>query len=230
MTRAVAIIPIRSGSQGIPHKNVLPIAGKPLVEWTIAHLMACERIDRVIVSTDSSEYAELCLKLGAEVPYLRPVALAEDTTSTEAVMIDLDRHLTQKGYDYDLMVLAQATSPVRRAGLADECIKLIENRDADSVLTVTKNEAFFWSETSAGVAALYDHLNRPRRQDIRLEDITFRETGSLYVTKRKILQEFRNRLGGRIEMMETEKTESFEIDDWQDWQIVEAILETAQCP
>ncbi|WJY20965.1 acylneuraminate cytidylyltransferase family protein [Fontisubflavum oceani] len=230
MTRAVAIIPIRSGSKGIPHKNIRPIAGRPLVEWTIAHLLSCERIDRVIVSTDSPDYAELCRKAGAEVPYLRPDALAEDTTSTEAVMLDLDRHLTQEGYNYDLMVLAQATSPVRRAGMADACIVRLEETGADSLLTVTKNEAFHWRKTNDGVKALYDHFNRPRRQDIRSEDIMFRETGSLYVTKRTILQTFENRLGGRIEKLETEKTESFEIDDLQDWQIVEAILETVQCP
>lgn len=230
MTRAVAIIPIRSGSKGILHKNIRPIAGKPLVEWTIAHLLACERIDRVIVSTDAPDYAELCRKAGAEVPYLRPDALAEDTTSTEAVMLDLDRYLTQEGYNYDLMVLAQATSPVRRAGMADACIARLEETGADSVLTVTKNEAFHWRETKDGVEALYDHLNRPRRQDIRPEDIMFRETGSLYVTKRTILQALENRLGGRIEKLETEKNEGFEIDDLQDWEIVEAILETIQCP
>lgn len=226
MTRAVAIIPIRSGSKGIPHKNIRPIAGKPLVEWTIAHLLACERINRVIVSTDSPDYAELCRKAGAEVPYLRSDALAEDTTSTEAVMLDLDRYLIQQGYNYDLMVLAQATSPVRRAGMADACIERLEETGADSVLTVTRNEAFHWRETNDCVEALYDHLNRPRRQDIRTEDIMFRETGSLYVTKRTILQTLKNRLGGRIEKLETEKNESFEIDDWHDWQIVEALLET----
>jgi len=230
MTRAVAIIPIRSGSQGIPNKNVLPIAGKPLVEWTISHLLACNRIDRVIVSTDSRDYAKLCIELGAEVPYLRSAGLAADTTSTEAVMLDLDRHLTKEAYNYDLMVLAQATSPVRRAGLADTCIKLLEDTNADSVLTVTKNEAFYWRETEAGVTALYDHLKRPRRQDISPKDLTFRETGSLYVTKRAILQRLENRLGGHIEKLETEKIESFEIDDLQDWQIVEAILGSTSCP
>lgn len=226
MTRTVAIIPIRSGSKGIPHKNILPIAGKPLVEWTIAHLLACKRIDRTIVSTDSLEYAEICLKAGAEVPYIRPSHLADETTPTEAVMLDLDRYLAEEGYDYDLMVLAQATSPVRRKGLADACVARLEYTGADSLLTVTKNEAFYWRETAYGVEALYDHFNRPRRQDIAPEDIMFRETGSLYVTKRIILQSLKNRLGGRIERLETEKTESFEIDDLQDWKIVEAILET----
>lgn len=230
MTRVVAVIPIRSGSKGIPHKNILPIAGKPLVEWTISHLLACNRIDRVIVSTDSPEYANLCVQLGAEVPYLRSAELAEDTTSTEAVMLDLDRHLAKEDYSYDLMVLAQATSPVRRPGLADSCIELLEKTEADSVLTVAKDEAFYWRGSNAGVSALYDYLNRPRRQDILPKDFIFRETGSLYVTKRAILRRLKNRLGGYIEKLETEKIESFEIDDWQDWQIVEAILENASWP
>lgn len=224
MTRVVALIPIRSKSKGIPDKNIREIAGKPLVAWTIEHCLASDRIDRVIVSTDSKDYAEIARQAGAEVPFLRPDDISSDTSSTEAVMLHLDAYLTDEGYDYDAMLLAQATSPVRRPGLATDCVSKWKETGADSLLTVTLNESFFWRRGSDGFEATYDHMKRPRRQDIAPEDTLFRETGSLYVTARDTLQTKRNRLGGKIEIMETSKLESFEIDDMADWVIVEAIL------
>ena len=224
MNRAVAIIPIRSKSKGIPNKNIRTIAGKPLVNWTIEHCLASKKIDRVIVSTDSEVYADIARRAGAEVPFLRPYNISKDSSSTEVVMLHLDEYLRDEGYDYDMMVLAQATSPLRRPGLIDDCITRCESAGADSLLTVTLNESFFWRHGPTGMESTYDHINRPRRQDIRPEDILFRETGSLYVTARHILQKTKNRLGGKIEVMETSKLESFEIDDSEDWQIIEAIL------
>lgn len=225
MTRAVALIPIRSKSKGIPNKNIREIAGMPLVTWTIEHCMESKKIDRVIVSTDSEAYADIARQAGAEVPFLRPDDLSSDTSSTEVVMLHLDEHLSSEGYDYDVMVLAQATSPIRRPGLIDDCITRWEQTAADSLLTVTLNESFFWRSVPSGGVATYDHMNRPRRQDITPEEVLFRETGSLYVTARHILQNLQNRLGGKIELMETSKLESFELDDLDDWQIIEAILQ-----
>ena len=224
MTRAVALIPIRSKSKGIPNKNIREIAGKPLVTWTIEHCLASKKIDRVIVSTDSDAYADIARQAGAEVPFLRPDDISNDTSSTEVVMLHLEDYLSSKGYDYDAMVLAQATSPVRRPGLIDDCIARWETTGADSLLTVTLNESFFWRRGPSGMEATYDYMNRPRRQDIAPEDMLFRETGSLYVTARHILQTKRNRLSGKIEAMETSKLESLEIDDLDDWHIIEAIL------
>jgi CMP-N,N'-diacetyllegionaminic acid synthase len=224
MTRAIALIPIRSKSKGIPNKNIREIAGKPLVAWTIEHCLASKKIDRVIVSTDSEAYAEIARASGAEVPFLRPDNIASDTSSTEAVMLHLDEYLDGEGYAYNAMVLAQATSPVRRRGLVDDCICKWEATGADSLLTVALNESFFWRRGASGMSATYDHVNRPRRQDIKPEDVLFRETGSLYVTSRHILKAMKNRLGGKIEALETSKLESFEIDDLEDWQIIEAVL------
>lgn len=224
MTRAVALIPIRSKSKGIPNKNIREIAGKPLVTWTIEHCLSSENIDRVIVSTDSEAYAAIARQAGAEVPFLRPDDISNDTSSTEVVMLHLDDYLSGEGYDYDVMVLAQATSPVRRPGLVDDCISRWETTGVDSLLTVTLNESFFWRRRPNGMEATYDHLKRPRRQDIAPEEVLFRETGSLYLTARHVLQTMKNRLGGKIGAIETSKLESLEIDDLDDWQIIEAIL------
>lgn len=224
MTRAVALIPIRSKSKGIPNKNIREIAGKPLVTWTIEHCLASKKVDRVIVSTDSDAYADIARQAGAEVPFLRPDDISNDTSSTEVVMLHLEDYLSSNGYDYDVMVLAQATSPVRRPGLIDDCIARWETTGADSLLTVTLNESFFWRRGPSGMEATYDYMNRPRRQDIAAEEMLFRETGSLYVTARQILQTKRNRLSGKIEAMETSKLESLEIDDLDDWHIIESIL------
>ena len=225
MTKIIAIIPIRSQSKGITDKNIREIAGKPLVAWTIEHCLASTQIDRVIVSTDSEIYANVARHFGAEVPFLRPSDISTDTSSTEAVMLHLDAYLSAENYNFDAMLLAQATSPVRHPGLADECITRWKKTGADSLLTVNLNESFFWRRGPGGMEATYDHTNRPRRQDIQPADVLFRETGSIYVTARHILQNMKNRLGGKIEMMETSKLESFEIDDLDDWRIIEAILQ-----
>ena len=224
MTKTVALVPVRSQSKGIPDKNIREIAGKPLVNWTIDHCLASDTVDRVIVSTDSEEYARIARQAGAEVPFLRPEDISSDTSSTESVMLHLDDYLREQGYDYDAMVLAQATSPIRRPGLIDSCVRRWAETSADSLLTVTLNESFFWRCSESGLEATYDYMNRPRRQDVATRDILYRETGSIYVTSRRILQATGNRLGGRIESFETSKLESFEIDDLEDWLIVESIL------
>ena len=78
MAKVVALIPARAGSKGVPHKNIRPIGGHALIEWSIAACKKSKRIDRVIVSTDSVEYQSLCRNFGAEVPFLRPVEISGD--------------------------------------------------------------------------------------------------------------------------------------------------------
>ncbi|MDO9219316.1 MAG: acylneuraminate cytidylyltransferase family protein, partial [Lacisediminimonas sp.] len=81
MSSIVALIPARAGSKGVPHKNIKPLGGRPLIEWSIKACLKSRLIDRVIVSTDSPEYAELAIKLGAEAPFLRPAEISADRST-----------------------------------------------------------------------------------------------------------------------------------------------------
>lgn len=110
----LAVIPARGGSKGLPQKNILKCAGKPLIGWTIGAALSCSRIDKVLVSTDCAEIASVSSELGAHVPFLRPPELAEDSSS----MVDVLRHAWENCFDnnnqrYSHVVLLQPTSPLR---------------------------------------------------------------------------------------------------------------------
>lgn len=137
--RILALIPARGGSKGIPRKNVMMLAGKPLIAYSILQAQASERINRVLVSTDDDEIAAVAKDFGAEVPFIRPDEYAQDLSPD----IDVFRHaLTwlnqQEGYAPDLIVHLRPTGPARRVELIDEAIDLlIAHPEADAVRSVS---------------------------------------------------------------------------------------------
>lgn len=224
----LAIIPARGGSKGVPRKNIRPIAGKPLIAWTILQARQSEKIDRVIVSTDDDEVAAVAIQYGAEVPFMRPREIATDNATTEASLLHAVAWLEQnEGYRPDNVVLLQCTSPIRSPGVIDGAIATFESETADSLLSATEFWHFLWSDKSAPRAG-YDFRNRPRRQDISETHIRFKENGSIYVTSLAVLIGEQNRLGGKIAMFLMDEHESFEIDTEADFALVECILKMRQ--
>ena len=126
----------RGGSKGIPKKNIHKINGRPLIAYTIQECLESKYIDYYIVSTDCSEIAQVALDYGADVPFIRPDNLANDSASSAAALIHAIKWANQGGGNYELVVEVMATNPLKKAIHIDQCIELMIEKNAQST---TKN-------------------------------------------------------------------------------------------
>lgn len=227
MSAILCVIPARGGSKGIPRKNVLPVAGRPLIEWTIAQALAARPRMDVVVSTDDDEIAAVAAAAGAFVPFRRPSELAHDTTATEPVIRHALDHMRSIGREPEAVMLLQATSPIRLPGTLDRAIAQFEATGADSLVGVVPQAPFLWWMGEADgqpPRADYDVRRRPRRQDLTPAQLRYRETGSLYLTRPEIYDREDNRLGGRISLFVMAEIEGVDIDTDVDLALTEATL------
>ncbi len=222
----VAFIPVRGGSKSIPLKNIKPICGKPLVYWTVAAACKCKYIDKVFVASDSEVIRETVEAFIDENPQLftklnvieRSDESASDTASTEFAMLEF-----AEKYDFDNIVLIQATSPLLTFADLNGGFELFAVDDVDSVLSCVRQHRFLWNESETGEAfpSNYDIFHRPRRQEF---DGCLLENGAFYITSKKGLITYQNRLSGRIKAYEMQVDTAFEIDEPSDWVIVEHLM------
>ena len=198
--RILCVIPVRGGSKGIPRKNLRPIAGKPLVAWTVEQALAAkeelagEHELRVVVSTDDAELADIARECGAEVPFIRPAHLAEDTTATEPVVEHAIEFYTENGWAPEAVMLLQATSPVRLPGTLARAVRQFVENDKDSMVGVVPIGPFIWTwHVDGEPTAAFELMHRPRRQELTKETFRYRENGSMYITKTPVYTEHHNR-------------------------------------
>ena len=223
----VAFIPVRGGSKSIPLKNIRPISGRPLVYWTVRAACGCGAIDRVYVATDSEKIRETVLSFqkGVEAELFSKVEVigrsaesASDTASTESAMLEFAEQ-----YNFDNIVLIQATSPLLTAEDLDRGFEAYAKEGTDSVLSVVRQKRFHWAEDAEGVAypTNYDVYHRPRRQEF---DGYLVENGAFYICSKEDLLRTKNRVSGRIRAVEMNEDTFFEIDEPSDWVIIEALM------
>ena len=215
----IAFIPVRGGSKSIPLKNIKPFCGKPLVCWNIEALEQCRPIDRIIVATDSVEIENVVRErhYSKTEIYRRLPENASDTASTESVMLEyID---AKKMPEETVFILVQATSPLTQTEHFIGAMDLYESGAYDSILTCVRNRRFFWN--ADGTSLNYDYRNRPRRQEF---DGMFMENGAFYInTVGNILRD-KNRLSGKIGIYEMPEYTSIEIDEPDDWTILEQLM------
>lgn len=221
--KILCIIPARGGSKGIPGKNLREVAGKPLIVWTIDQALAVTGDVRVVVSTDDLAIAEVARAAGADVPFVRPAELSVDTAATEPTVIHALDTLATTGYRPDVVVLLQATSPVRLPGTIDRAIAEFTHSGVDSLVGVVAQAPFLW-RTGNPPTAGYDVARRPRRQELTDDELFYRETGSLYVTAARLYSSAGNRLGGRIGLFLMDEVEGIDIDTSVDLLVAHHVL------
>jgi N-acylneuraminate cytidylyltransferase/CMP-N,N'-diacetyllegionaminic acid synthase len=229
--RVLALIPARGGSKGLPGKNLRKLCGRPLIEWSIDFALSCNEIDAVVVSTEDEIIAKVARLAGAEVPFLRPLALAEDSSSTIEVVLHALEILEKQSRIFDIILLLEPTSPLREVSDIRNALQRMKHLKASSIVSVVRCEtvhpAFMFSATETGrlVPFLAASPTGLRRQDVQP---LFSLEGSLYISTVETFRKQRSFYHKETIYYEVEKWKSFEIDDMVDFQIIEAIAKYRQ--
>lgn len=223
MTTVCAIIPARGGSKGLPRKNVLPLAGKPLIAHTIEAARAARAVGRVIVSTDDAEIRDIAVRYGAEV-VLRPPELAGDTASSESAILHVLEHLKlTEGVVPDLLAFLQCTSPLTLPEDIDGTVDRLLADSADSVLAVAPFHGFLWQQhADEAVPVNHDKRVRLLRQQCPSQ---YRETGAVYVMRTAGFLTAKHRFFGKTSMHVIPADRGHEIDDAADFELARILLQ-----
>lgn len=223
----LGIILARGGSKGIPRKNVQPAGGKPLIAWTIEAGLRSGALARLIVSTDNDEIAAVSREWGAEVPFQRPAALAQDDTGSiettiHAVEFMADRH----DYRPEYVLLLQPTSPLRTAEDIKGAVRLARERQADGVVSVTAAHSHpYWMKTIGEDGVLRDFL-KPERPYTRRQDLppVYFIDGALYLVRRDVLLERRTFYTDRTYAYVMPADKTLDVDSPWDLMVADLVL------
>jgi CMP-N,N'-diacetyllegionaminic acid synthase len=209
----LAIILARGGSKGIPKKNIIDFAGKPLIAWTIEQAKASTLISNVFVSSDSDEILLISKTYGANT-ISRPMQISGDAATSESALIHFLDNLPK---DPDLVVFLQPTSPLRKHDDIDNAINQLISDKADSLLTLIETQEFMWDESNGKFSPLtYDLNNRKGHNNLRK---LYYENGSIYIFKPQILRKYMNRIGGKRSIYFMESWQRADIDNYSDYDL-----------
>ena len=215
----IAFIPVRGGSKSIPLKNIKILNGKPLVYWTAKAANDAACIDKVVIATDDERIRDAVrlFDLPKIELYDRDQRNAQDTSSTESVMLEYidSTHLA----DDDMFFLIQATSPLLKSSHINSMFKKLTQDSADSALSCVRCRRFFWTEEGSSIN--YNYRIRPRRQEF---SGCLMENGACYINSVGNIKRDRNRLSGKISVFEMPEYTSIEIDEPDDFLIIENIM------
>lgn len=219
----LAIIPARGGSKRLPRKNVLDLAGKPLIAWSIEASLKSKYIDQVIVTSDDDEILEISKQFGAET-IKRPDELATDTASS----FDAVKHAIENSAPCDFVVLLQPTSPLRTSRHIDEAIELLMSKNADAIISVCEmDHSPLWSNTLPENGSMEQFL-REEIKNKRSQDLEkyYRLNGAIYICKTdKLLDEKSFILKENIFAYKMDRKNSVDIDEEMDFTVAEVLID-----
>jgi N-acylneuraminate cytidylyltransferase/CMP-N,N'-diacetyllegionaminic acid synthase len=227
--KVLAVIPARGGSKGIPKKNIVPFCGKPLIEWTIIEALKSKYIDKLIVSTDSTEIAEVARNLGAEIPFMRPNELSTDESDSVSSITHTIHQISEMDENkYDFVILLEPTSPLREVADIDGALEeLVLNPLAESIVGIARaesqNPAFLLRKNETGYLEPYESNSKSfvRRQEIA--EYYYLE-GTVYISLVGSLLERNTFYHDKTIGYLVPKWKATEIDDYDDLAIAEALF------
>lgn len=218
----LALIPARGGSKGIPRKNIRPFCGKPLLQWTVDVALAAPSVDRIVVSTDDPETAEVALAVGAEVPFLRPPELASDTAPGIASVL----HALEQLPEVSHVLLLQPTSPLRLVEDVEAIIALRRKAGRPAAVSVTPSKKHpSWIYCLSPQLQLEPLLSFPQAVCRQQLPPTYSLNGALYLASRTYLEQERSFLTAETLGYVMPPERSVDIDSPLDWQWGEFLMQ-----
>jgi CMP-N,N'-diacetyllegionaminic acid synthase len=223
----LALIPARGGSKGIKRKNIIDLNGKPLISYTIKEALKSKYInnENIWCSTDDKEIANISKKLGAEIPFIRPKKYAEDDSTSVSVAIHALDWASNNNINFDCLILLQPTSPLRTAEDIDSAFELMNEKKADSVVSITKPDILPFNLkylNEDGTIKEYTKKEYNRRQE--MPDNIYGTNGAIYIVKTKILYTKNSFFGGKNYGYVMNKEKSIDIDSDYDLKIARLLL------
>jgi CMP-N-acetylneuraminic acid synthetase len=231
--RVLAVVPARGGSKGIWRKNLRLLAGKPVVAYAVEAGLAARFVDRVICSTDDAEIADVARAAGADVPFLRPPDLAQDTTEDWPVFAHALRWLEEhEGWMPDLVVNLRPTSPLRRPEHVDSAIHLLLDSEVDSVKSVClarqhPHKMWVMAPDGRGLEPYLKTAFRLQRgPDVPRAELepVYWQNGVVDVTRRSVILKQRVMIGARVAGLVTEPEASVDLDSELDFALAELLM------
>ncbi len=226
--KILGLLVARSGSKGIPNKNLKDLGGIPLLEYTIHSALDSDKLQDLVLSTDSQVYADFAISKGVSVPFYRPAKLALDNTPTIEVVIHTLEQMALLGKHYDAVCLLQPTHPFREKGSIDRAIDCFIQSDSDSLISVLPvphewNPHWIFEPNEQDYLKLStgeEEIIR-RRQDLPL---AFFRDGSIYITKTDVILQSCSLYGKKIAYIQNDPRYYVNIDTQQDWDKAEQKL------
>ena len=231
----LGVIPARGGSKGVPRKNIRPLAGKPLIAWTIEEAQKSKLLTRTIITTEDSEIAEVARSFGAEVPFMRPPELAQDLSTDVDFLTHALRWLhDNEGYEPDIVVTLRVTAPLKRAVHIDEGIqKLIDNPDADASRPIhesPKHPYKMWKIREGGMyleeflPKSFTGFDEPHNLPRQLFPKVYVHTGAMDIMRRRTVEELKSTSGNKLAYFFMDPKDSINIDSEMDFQMAEFLM------
>ncbi len=225
-SKYLIVVPARGGSKAVPRKNIRAVGGHPLIEWSIRSGQESNHSKTVVVSTDDNEIAQIATSAGALVLF-RPAHLATDTSQTELTMAHaLDVIIDADFYSH--IVLLQPTSPIRRVGLVDQAIDKMIHDGSNSLVGVVESSPFIWKGSTCDASPEYDVARRPMRQSFAASDLSYRETGNIYITTVDAFRKSGCRVSSKTSLFVLNTAEGLDIDTEFDIELADNLIYALQ--